>query len=94
MRNTRLLYCPYDHRVTRFIHQGPARVFDREEDAMQAVIEGKINAGDVVVSALGELPVQERKFAGRHGAYALSWSPDGRRIGFVCRNALWVIPVP
>jgi dihydroxy-acid dehydratase len=30
-------------------HQGPARVFDREEDAMQAVIEGKINAGDVVV---------------------------------------------
>ena len=31
------------------LHQGPARVFDREEDAMQAVIEGKIGAGDVVV---------------------------------------------
>jgi dihydroxy-acid dehydratase len=31
------------------VHQGPARVFDREEDAMHAVIEGKINAGDVVV---------------------------------------------
>jgi dihydroxy-acid dehydratase len=31
------------------LHQGPARVFDREEDAMHAVIEGKINAGDVVV---------------------------------------------
>jgi dihydroxy-acid dehydratase len=31
------------------LHQGPARVFDREEDAMAAVIEGKINAGDVVV---------------------------------------------
>ena len=31
------------------VHQGPARVFDREEDAMQAVIQGKINAGDVVV---------------------------------------------
>jgi dihydroxy-acid dehydratase len=30
-------------------HKGPARVFDREEDAMHAVIEGKINAGDVVV---------------------------------------------
>jgi dihydroxy-acid dehydratase len=30
-------------------HQGPARVFEREEDAMQAVIQGKINAGDVVV---------------------------------------------
>src|SRR6202042_3231818 len=28
---------------------GPARVFDREEDAMAAVIAGKINAGDVVV---------------------------------------------
>jgi dihydroxy-acid dehydratase len=30
-------------------HQGPARVFDREEDAMQAVMEGRIQAGDVVV---------------------------------------------
>ena len=31
------------------VHQGPARVFEREEDAMQAVMEGKIKAGDVVV---------------------------------------------
>jgi dihydroxy-acid dehydratase len=31
------------------VHQGPARVFDREEDAMHAVTEGKIIAGDVVV---------------------------------------------
>jgi dihydroxy-acid dehydratase len=31
------------------VHHGPARVFDREEDAMQAVIEGKIQANDVVV---------------------------------------------
>jgi dihydroxy-acid dehydratase len=31
------------------VHHGPARVFDREEDAMQAVVEGKINPGDVVV---------------------------------------------
>src|SRR3954463_2075996 len=30
-------------------HQGPARVFEREEDAMQAVTEGRIQAGDVVV---------------------------------------------
>jgi dihydroxy-acid dehydratase len=30
-------------------HQGPARVFEREEDAMHAVTEGRINAGDVVV---------------------------------------------
>ncbi|HUI56260.1 MAG TPA: dihydroxy-acid dehydratase [Bryobacteraceae bacterium] len=30
-------------------HRGPARVFEREEDAMQAVIAGKINSGDVVV---------------------------------------------
>jgi len=31
------------------VHQGPARVFEREEDAMQAVTDGKIKAGDVVV---------------------------------------------
>jgi dihydroxy-acid dehydratase len=30
-------------------HTGPARVFDREEDAMQAVMAGKIRAGDVIV---------------------------------------------
>jgi dihydroxy-acid dehydratase len=30
-------------------HRGPARIFDREEDAMDAVTEGKIQAGDVVV---------------------------------------------
>jgi dihydroxy-acid dehydratase len=31
------------------VHQGPARVFEREEDAMAAVTDGKIQAGDVVV---------------------------------------------
>jgi dihydroxy-acid dehydratase len=31
------------------VHHGPARVFDREEDAMHAVIEGRIQPGDVVV---------------------------------------------
>ncbi len=30
-------------------HRGPARIFDREEDAMKAVTSGSINAGDVVV---------------------------------------------
>jgi dihydroxy-acid dehydratase len=30
-------------------HRGPARVFDREEDAMAAVTRGEIQAGDVVV---------------------------------------------
>jgi len=30
-------------------HRGPARVFDREEDAMAAVTGGKIKAGDVIV---------------------------------------------
>src|SRR5205807_10501684 len=30
-------------------HTGPARVFEREEDAMSAVTGGKIRAGDVVV---------------------------------------------
>ena len=33
----------------RVFHQGPARVFDREEDAMAAVQAGSILAGDVVV---------------------------------------------
>ncbi|MGH7835579.1 MAG: dihydroxy-acid dehydratase [Candidatus Binatia bacterium] len=33
----------------RMLHRGPARVFDREEDAFQAVQRGEINAGDVVV---------------------------------------------
>ena len=30
-------------------HEGPARVFDCEEDAISAILGGKINAGDVVV---------------------------------------------
>ena len=30
-------------------HVGPARIFEREEDAMQAVLNGQINPGDVVV---------------------------------------------
>ena len=33
----------------RVHHRGPARVFDREEDAMHAVTQGGIHAGDVVV---------------------------------------------
>ena len=33
----------------RMLHRGPARVFDREEDAFAAVKAGKIKAGNVVV---------------------------------------------
>jgi len=33
----------------RVHHRGPARVFEREEEAMRAVIHGMIKAGDVVV---------------------------------------------
>jgi dihydroxy-acid dehydratase len=33
----------------RMLHRGPARVFDREEDAFRAVQRGEIKAGDVVV---------------------------------------------
>ena len=33
----------------RMIHKGPARVFNREEDAFQAVQKGKIQPNDVVV---------------------------------------------
>lgn len=35
--------------VENKLHCGPARVFDREEDAMTAVTRGEIKAGDVVV---------------------------------------------
>jgi dihydroxy-acid dehydratase len=35
--------------VTHLSHRGPARVFDREEDALQAVLGGEIRPGDVVV---------------------------------------------
>ncbi|MBQ7584276.1 MAG: dihydroxy-acid dehydratase [Lachnospiraceae bacterium] len=31
------------------VHEGPARVFDSEEDAIKAIYGGKINPGDVVV---------------------------------------------
>ncbi len=31
------------------VHEGPARVFDSEEDAIEAILGGKIKAGDVVV---------------------------------------------
>ncbi len=31
------------------VHEGPARVFDSEEEAQEAINAGKINAGDVVV---------------------------------------------
>jgi dihydroxy-acid dehydratase len=30
-------------------HRGPARVFEREEDAFAAITDGKINAGDTIV---------------------------------------------
>src|SRR6202051_4332969 len=33
----------------RPFHRGPARVFDREEDAMDAAVHGKIKKGDVVI---------------------------------------------
>ena len=33
----------------KLVHRGPARVFDREEDAFAAVKKGKIRAGDVIV---------------------------------------------
>ncbi|MEZ5402542.1 MAG: dihydroxy-acid dehydratase [Bryobacteraceae bacterium] len=35
--------------IDRKIHKGPARMFEREEDAMAAVLAGKIQPGDVVV---------------------------------------------
>jgi dihydroxy-acid dehydratase len=35
--------------IERTKHEGPARVFEKEEDAMQAVVRGDINPGDVLV---------------------------------------------
>jgi dihydroxy-acid dehydratase len=35
--------------VSQTAHRGPARVFDREEDAFAAIIKGQIRPGDVVV---------------------------------------------
>lgn len=32
-----------------YVHRGPARVFDSEEDAHRAVVKGDINPGDVIV---------------------------------------------
>ncbi len=34
---------------TMFVHEGPARVFTSEEDAMRAILDAKINKGDVLV---------------------------------------------
>ena len=31
------------------VHRGPARVFDTEQDAMEAILSGSINTGDVVI---------------------------------------------
>src|SRR5215471_1932647 len=33
----------------KMVHHGPARVFEREEDAQQAVLNGRIKPGDVVI---------------------------------------------
>jgi dihydroxy-acid dehydratase len=33
----------------RLFHSGPARVYDREEDAFQALMENRVHSGDVVV---------------------------------------------
>ncbi len=35
--------------VTRLVFRGPARVFEREEDAFEAVVHGQIRRGDVVI---------------------------------------------
>ena len=34
---------------SRYAHRGPARVFEREEDAFKAVKDGKIKPNDVIV---------------------------------------------
>jgi dihydroxy-acid dehydratase len=35
--------------IGEFVHRGPARVFEGEEDALKAILDGKIRKGDTVV---------------------------------------------
>ena len=42
------------------VHQGPARIFNSEEEAMAAITGGKIQKGDVVVIQIGRASCRER----------------------------------
>jgi dihydroxy-acid dehydratase len=74
----------------RMIHKGPARVFDREEDAFQAVQAGKIKDNDVVViryegpkggPGMREMLSPTSAIAGRGLADQVALITDGRFSG-------------
>jgi dihydroxy-acid dehydratase len=71
-------------------HRGPARVFDREEDAFAAIIKGKITAGDVVViryegprggPGMREMLAVTASLVGRGLGHSVALITDGRFSG-------------
>ena len=72
------------------VHEGPARVFDCEEDAIEAIRGGKIVAGDVVViryegpkggPGMREMLNQNTAIAGMRLGYSVALITDGRFSG-------------
>jgi dihydroxy-acid dehydratase len=71
-------------------HQGPARVYECEDDAFQAVTRGEINAGDVIVirnegpaggPGMREMLATTAALAGRGLADSVALMTDGRFSG-------------
>jgi dihydroxy-acid dehydratase len=71
-------------------HRGPARVFDREEDAFAAIIKGKIQAGDVVIiryegpkggPGMREMLAVTASLVGRGLGHSVALITDGRFSG-------------
>jgi putative YjhG/YagF family dehydratase len=65
-----------------FRHEGPARVFGRERDAMAAIKEGRIRAGDVIVLA-GAGPMGTGMEETYQLTSALKHLPFGRHVALV-----------
>ena len=72
------------------VHSGPARVFDSEEDANEAILGGKIHAGDVVViryegpkggPGMREMLSPTANIAGMGLDESVALIPDGRFSG-------------
>ena len=74
------------------VHRGPARVFDREEEAMEAILTGRISKGDTVVvryegpkggSGMREMlgPTSALAGAGRAAVHSMTISVEERLRG-------------
>lgn len=66
----------------RFSHRGPARVFTRETDAVAAVKQGQIHAGDVVV-LMGRGPMGTGMEETYQLTGALKYMPGGDQVALV-----------